>query len=135
MFAALATTAVTLGFAISKIQSVQYQSPNKVSTTKSAGSSTPQGSMYADGGLLQGRAHDMGGIRTSMGELEGGEFVVNRRATANFLPLLESINTLGNTKGPEVAETQQPIFKTYVVASEMTTQQEANAKLLALARI
>ena len=135
MFAALATTAVTLGFAIAKIQAVQYQSPNKVSTTKSAGSSTPQGSMYADGGLLQGRAHDMGGIRTSMGELEGGEFVINRRATANFLPLLESINTLGNTKGPEVAETQQPIFKTYVVASEMTTQQEANAKLSALARI
>lgn len=136
MFAALATTAVTLGFAISKIQSVQYQSPNKVSTTKSAGSSTPQGSMYADGGLLQGRAHDMGGIRTSMGELEGGEFVVNRRATANFLPLLDAINALGNAQGPEVAQAQaQPIFKTYVVASEMTSQQEANAKLSALARI
>lgn len=134
MFAALATTAVTLGFAIAKIQAVQYQSPNKTSSSKSS-SATPQGSMYADGGLLQGRSHNMGGIRTSMGELEGGEFVMNRRATANFLPLLESINSIGNTKGPEIPETQQPIFKTYVVASEMTSQQEANAKLSALARI
>lgn len=132
MFAALATTAVTLGFAIAKIQAVQYQSPNKTSSSKS---SSQQGSMYAQGGLLQGNSHNLGGIRTSMGELEGGEFVMNRRATANFLPLLESINSIGNTKGPEIPETQQPIFKTYVVASEMTSQQEANAKLSALARI
>jgi hypothetical protein len=134
MFAALATTAVTLGFAISKIQAVQYESPSKSSSSSSsAAKSTP--STYAYGGLLQGNSHNMGGIRTSMGELEGGEFVVNRRATANFLPLLESINTLGNTKGPEVAETQQPIIKTYVVATDMTSQQEANARLNALARL
>lgn len=137
MFAALATTAVTLGFAIAKINAVQYQSPNKTSSSKSAGgSSSSSGSMYEQGGLLTGRSHNMGGIRTAMGELEGGEFVMNRRATANFLPLLEAINSLGNAKGPELPETQvTPIFKTYVVATEMTSQQEANAKLSALARI
>jgi hypothetical protein len=82
-----------------------------------------------------GNSHNMGGIRTSMGELEGGEFVMNRRATANFLPLLESINTIGNTPGPQVQMAQTPIVKTYVVATDMTSQQEANARLNALARL
>jgi len=124
-----AAAALAAGYAtVQKIQETSYTSSLK---------STPstQGSMYAEGGLLTGRSHNMGGIRTSMGELEGGEFVMNRRATANFLPLLESINSIGNTRGPEVAEAQQPIFKTYVVASEMSSQQEANAKLSALARM
>jgi len=122
-----AAAALAAGYAtVQKIQETSYTS----SLTAS-----PQGSMYAEGGLLTGRSHNMGGIRTSMGELEGGEFVMNRRATANFLPLLESINSIGNTRGPEVAEAQQPIFKTYVVATEMTSQQEANAKLSALARM
>jgi hypothetical protein len=77
----------------------------------------------------------MGGIRTAMGELEGGEFVVNRRATANFMPILEAINSLGNTKAAEVPMAQTPIVKTYVVATDMTSQQEANARLNALARL
>jgi hypothetical protein len=134
MFAALATTAVTLGFAIAKIQAVQYESPNKTSSSKPGGSSSSP-STYASGGMLQGNSHNMGGIRTAMGELEGGEFVINRRATANFLPLLESINSLGNTPGPEVPMAQTPIVKTYVVATDMTSQQEANARLNALARL
>jgi hypothetical protein len=134
MFAALATTAVTLGFAIAKIQAVQYESPNKTSSSKPGGSSSSP-STYEQGGLLMGNSHNMGGIRTSMGELEGGEFVVNRRATANFLPLLESINTIGNTPGPQVQMAQTPIVKTYVVATDMTSQQEANARLNALARL
>jgi len=124
-----AAAALAAGYAtVQKIQETTY-----TSSLKASGS--PQGSMYAEGGLLTGRSHNMGGIRTSMGELEGGEFVMNRRATANFLPLLESINSIGNTTGPEVAQAQQPIFKTYVVASEMSSQQEANAKLSALARM
>ena len=70
-----------------------------------------------------------------MGELEGGEFVMNRRATANFLPLLQAINSQGNTPGPQIGQYQQQVVKTYVVASDMTSQQEANAKLNALARL
>lgn len=131
MFAALAATAITLGFAISKIRAVQYVSPNKSASAKKDNT----GSMYQDGGMLQGPGHDLGGIRTSMGELEGGEFVINRRSTANFLPLLEAINTLGNTPGPQVQMQQTPIVKTYVVATEVTSAQEANARISALARM
>ena len=126
--------AVISGLArVSKISQTQFTFSGG-SSSSSQQKATP--STYEQGGLLQGNSHDMGGIRTSMGELEGGEFVMNRRATANFLPLLESINTIGNTPGPQIpVAAQQPIVKTYVVATDMTSQQEANARLNALARL
>jgi hypothetical protein len=127
IFAALA---LTTGYAnVAKIRATQYEGGGGAAK-KSAGST------YAQGGLLGGNSHDLGGIKTSMGELEGGEFVVNRRSTMDFLPLLQKINSSGNTPGPEMsANQQQPIIKTYVVASEMSSEQEANAKLSALARL
>ena len=128
----LAAAALAAGyFQIEKIKATTYQS----SLDSGGGGSSSTPSTYAEGGLLTGRSHNLGGIRTSMGELEGGEFVVNRRATANFLPLLESINSLGNTNAADVPTAQTPIVKTYVVASDMTSQQEANARLNALARL
>lgn len=54
-------------------------------------------SKLADGGLLQGRSHAQGGIpvgNTGV-EVEGGEYVVNKRSTAKYLPLLQSINEEG----------------------------------------
>lgn len=51
-------------------------------------------SKLADGGLLKGKSHAQGGMRiqgTNI-EVEGGEMVINKRATAQFLPLLEAIN-------------------------------------------
>ena len=132
-----AAVAIVSGLARVAVISAQQFEPSGSSSTSSA-SSAPQAtpSTYAEGGLLTGNSHDMGGIRTSMGELEGGEFVINRRATANFLPLLESINSLGNTNAADVPmASQTPIVKTYVVATDMTSQQEANARLNALARL
>lgn len=133
MTAALIAAGITTGAALLKIKQTTFDSSpyqDKPATEK-AGS----GSTYAAGGILQGPSHDMGGIRTAMGELEGGEFVVNRRATMNFLPLLNQINASGQTPAAETTNQQQPIIKTYVVASEMSSQQEANAKLSALARL
>lgn len=49
---------------------------------------------FEQGGLLQGRRHRDGGMRiegTNI-EVEGGEYVVNRRSTAKNLGLLEYIN-------------------------------------------
>ena len=126
----IALVGVTTAATIAKIAATQFDSGSA-----SGGKSSSAGSTYAQGGLLGGPSHDMGGIKTSMGELEGGEFMVNRRATANFLPLLNQINASGNTPGPEISQQQQPIIKTYVVASDMSSQQEANAKLEALSRL
>ena len=131
MAAALITTGVATAMNIAKISATQYQS--KSSGSKSAKSA---GSTYQMGGMMGGPSHDMGGIKTAMGEIEGGEFVVNRRSSANFLPLLEQINSVGNNPGPEMAsQAQTPIIKTYVVASEMTNQQEADARLSSLATL
>lgn len=47
-----------------------------------------------DGGLLEGPSHSQGGMRiegTNI-EVEGQEYVVNKRSTKKYLPLLEAIN-------------------------------------------
>lgn len=57
-------------------------------------------SKLADGGLLQGKSHSQGGIpvgNTGI-EVEGGEYVVNKRSTAKYLPLLQQINEEGARK-------------------------------------
>ena len=111
------------------------------------GAPAPVASKFAQGGLLRGRSHAEGGIMTPFGEMEGGEFVVNRAATQSFLPMLEQINSMG--KGPQpamgnvsgVAESMSmatqtpPIIKTYVVASDVTNQQEADKKISDIARL
>ena len=88
----------------------------------------------AMGGVLQGPTHANGGIATPFGELEGGEMVVNRASTMMFRPQLETINSLGggardyNYSGfnGNINNNEPPIFKTYVVASEMSSQQETD---------
>jgi hypothetical protein len=89
----------------------------------------------AMGGVLQGPTHAMGGIATPFGELEGGEFVVNRASTQMYRPQLETINALGGGardynysgfNGNINNNSEPPIFKTYVVASEMSSQQETD---------
>ncbi|MDJ1500669.1 hypothetical protein [Xanthocytophaga agilis] len=52
----------------------------------------------ADGGLLSGPSHSNGGIpvgNTGI-EVEGNEYVTNKRATANNLSALETINRMGD---------------------------------------
>lgn len=53
----------------------------------------------ANGGLLKGASHREGGIpvgNTGI-EVEGGEYVVNKRATSKYLPILEQINSYGKS--------------------------------------
>lgn len=122
---------------------------NKASTPDGGGDKPEAkkvASSYAQGGLLTGRSHGQGGIATPMGELEGGEFVVNRKSTASFLPLLSSINEMGAggvlgmgniSSGIENAglNTPPPIIKTYVLASDVSSQQEADKMISDLARL
>ena len=121
----LAAAALAGGYAqIAKIRNTPYPD--------SGGGAS--GSKFQDGGLILGRNHEMGGVRSAVGELEGGEFIVNRNSTAAFLPVLEAMNAMGT--GNQMRYNQQPpIIKTYVVASEMSSQQEANKRISDLARI
>ena len=135
---------ITTGIQISKIKQAQFQPKD----TKAEKSDKAVGTTFAKGGLLDGPSHAQGGIKTSFGELEGGEYVINKRSTASFLPLLTAINSTGNRKYQEggmmanmdtiqamMATQPSPIIKTYVVASDMTSQQEADKKLMDLAKI
>ena len=118
--------------------------PSAALNQSGGGAGGGSGSKFAEGGLLMGRKHAEGGINTPYGELEGGEFIVNRDATASFLPMLEKINSMGSGSGAPnnlSATAEQgiiqpaPIIKTYVVASEVSSQQEANKRISDLARL
>ena len=115
-------------------------------SSNSGGTPTPPPpvkSMFANGGLLVGNRHANGGILSPFGELEGGEMVINRRSTAAFLPMLESINAMGEQTGaianndPRIDQlldsrmnsNQSPIVKTYVVADDMISQLQARKKI------
>jgi len=50
---------------------------------------------FAQGGILNGPSHANGGIKTSHGELEGGEAVINKRSTSMFKTELSRINQAG----------------------------------------
>ena len=54
---------------------------------------------YADGGLLRGRSHNAGGIPVGMTgiEVEGNEYIVNKRSTQKNLPLIDYINRSNRT--------------------------------------
>ena len=134
--AALSAASVIAGVAKS-INQINSSGSNN--SSPAGGGSEPGAkptSMYANGGLLSGPSHQFGGIKTAMGELEGGEFVINKRSTSAFLPLLQALNDQGRTdRMGSTSTTETPIFKTYVVASEMSSQQEANKRVNDLAKL
>lgn len=68
----------------------------------------------AKGGLLKGKSHAEGGIPVGDTgiEVEGGEMVVNRRATAMYLPLLTTMNDIGNKKKFDVGGQMSPNIST-----------------------
>ena len=55
---------------------------------------------FAEGGMVNGPSHDQGGVPFSVQgqggyEMEGGEYIVNKRATSMHRDLLERINKTG----------------------------------------
>lgn len=145
--AVAAAVAVAGGLAnVKKILSVQV--PQGISASAGAEAPASQGSKFAKGGLLSGPSHSEGGIKSPYGELEGGEFVINKRSTQSFMPLLSAINSVGNRRYANggmtpsmdalqamMANQPSPVVKTYVVASDVATQAEADAKIARLARL
>ena len=50
------------------------------------------------GGYQEGNSHALGG---KIVEVEGGEYIINKKSTAQYLPLLEAINNAGIRKFAE----------------------------------
>ena len=127
-----------------------YANVDKIRSTQYEGGGTPGGavpeapaqtkSMFADGGLVRGPGT---GVSDSISaRLSNGESVINARSTAQFGGLLSLINEAGGGKpfaGGGVAGSgggmNAPIIKTYVVASDVTSQQEADFRIQQVARL
>jgi uncharacterized membrane protein YfcA len=104
---------------------------NASDSSGGGGQQTP--SKFATGGMVTGM-----GTSTSdsiMARLSNGESVINAKSTAMFGNLLSNINQAGGGVAFGNQNNSNPIFKTYVVASEMTSQIEANLKLKQIARL
>jgi len=104
---------------------------NTKSDAETPGKTAP--SKFATGGMVTGM-----GTSTSdsiMARLSNGESVINAKSTAMFGNLLSNINQAGGGVAFGNQNNANPIFKTYVVASEMTSQIEANLKLKQIARL
>jgi hypothetical protein len=127
--------------AISQINSSDSGSSGGASTTPAAPNAN-YGKNYGDGGLLDGPRHAQGGV---MINAEGGEAVMTRGAVTMFAPMLSMMNQMGGgtsfSKGaagqsrfdnPKISNTsvaQPQIIKTYVVSSDLTTDQQKQARL------
>jgi hypothetical protein len=114
--------------------------------------------MFAEGGFVQGPGD---GFSDSIdAKLSNGEYVINAESTRKFLPLLDQINFKGSrmpmipympnifgsrsdmmtadilkTMDTRLSQVEGTPVKAYVVASDMTSQQEADNKLSQLARL
>jgi hypothetical protein len=68
-------------------------------------------STFEDGGMLEGPLHSQGGIKGKGAfgnvEVEGGEFIVNRKSTERYRGLLEAINKDKYANGGVLAPTVQ----------------------------
>lgn len=133
---------------VKKIVATQVPEKPNLGSTQVQGPPQPTGSKFAKGGLLVGPSHSEGGIKSPYGELEGGEFVINKRSTKSFMPLLNAINSAGNRKyaiggmTPSLNDLQSmmaaqasPVIKTYVVANDVSNAVQAEHKISQMARL
>jgi hypothetical protein len=133
----IALNNISAGIGIASIIAQSAKSISEINGAKSSdavgGGSEPAPSKFATGGLVTGM-----GTSTSdsiIANLSNGESVINAKSTAMFGNLLSNINQAGGGVAFGNQNNTNPIFKTYVVASEMTSQIEANLKLKQIARL
>jgi myosin heavy subunit len=98
------------------------------------GGNKPTPSKFASGGMVYGPGS--GSSDSIPALLSNGESVINAQSTQMFGGVLSAINQAGGgapiTNG---GDSIAPIVKTYVVASEMSSQQEADFRINQIARL
>jgi len=123
----------------------QINAEGKSTSTSTGATSTPNyGKNYESGGEIKGKRHAQGG---TIIEAEDGEAIMNRGSVAMFKPMLSLMNQMGGGKAFDARViqndnpiTKQPnkeplIIKTFVVESELTSQQNKQARLKNLSTI
>jgi hypothetical protein len=142
-----AAAAAALVFGYKQVDLIGKQTYQSGLATTSGGEATvaaPQnmGKNYEQGGLIGGRRHAEGG---TLIEAEKGEAIMTRGAVTMFAPLLSTLNQMGGgtsfarsamTTSFDAPVTAQPsqeqapiIVKSYVVSSELTSEQNKQARL------
>jgi hypothetical protein len=151
-----AAAALVFGYKqVDLIKQTTYQSSLALSNSESTGSggagggsgggatSPPNqlGRNYAEGGMIQGPSHAGGGV---MINAEGGEVVMTKGAVTMFAPLLSMMNqagggtsfsksAMGGAKydNPRITKqiSEPQIIKTYVVATDMSSEQQKQNRL------
>jgi hypothetical protein len=150
---AIATTVATFASIIVSIKGILDSAKsggnggNTAEAPMAGNSASSLGKNYGDGGIINGPLHAGGGV---MINAEGGEAVISRGAVTMFAPMLSMMNQMGGgtsfTKGvsgqatydspnTETQMMQPQIIKTYVVSSEMTSEQERQSRLKDLSTI
>ena len=92
-------------------------------------------SKFANGGLVTGPGTGTSDSIPAL--LSHGESVINANSTSQFGGLLSQINQAGGG-APIPSQSNNnasPVFKTYVVASDMSSQQEADKRIKDISRI
>jgi hypothetical protein len=131
--APIAASIASSTIAIANIINEKNKAIREIDDSGAVETAKPSGSKFATGGLVTGM-----GTSTSdsiIANLSNGESVINAKSTAMFGNLLSNINQAGGGVAFGNQNNANPIFKTYVVASEMTSQIEANLKLKQIARL
>jgi len=138
---------ILTGQQIKKIDSTTFEGGGGSGTPAAPPPIANYGKNYGDGGMINGPRHAGGGV---MINAEGGEAVMTRGAVTAFAPLLSALNVAGGGKSfagstnqgaaydnPKIEKlnTEPIIVKTYVVSSELTTEQEKQAKLKSLSTL
>jgi hypothetical protein len=122
---------------VKKILSVQVPTTGGSGGGSMASAPAPSTSKFASGGYVTGPGTGTSDSIPAM--LSNGESVINANSTAMFGGLLNQINQAGGgapiPAGNSNSGASAPIIKTYVVASDMTSQQEADKRLRDIAKI
>jgi len=145
--------AAALVFGYKQVDLIAGQTYQSSSSGGSGVSKPPMpnyGKNYGDGGMIEGPRHSspQGGVPVMA---EGGEAIMSRGSVTMFRPLLSMMNMAGGgtsfTKGamgqanfdsPRSSvsnETTPQIIKSYVVSSELTTEQHKQARLKSLSTL
>ena len=141
----IAAAALALGYGIAQANAIKkqkYVSGVAAEFPDSSSGSSNMGKNYEKGGMIGGKRHAEGG---TLIEAEKGEAIMTRGAVTMFAPLLSTLNQMGGgtsfapslmTTSYDAPNTLKPsqeqapmIVKTYVVSSELTSEQNKQARL------
>ena len=129
---------------ISKINSTEFNDSGAGAGSTSGPGYNGLGRNYGDGGMIEGPSHKSaaGGV---MVNAEGGEAIMTKGAVSMFGPMLSMMNQMGGGASfvPGLAGAARPdnpkvstpsadnstIIKTYVVSTDMTSEQQKQERL------